>query len=61
MNKVRNRQKVSAMKVITRPVGADNNASASMAWTEWASLMGYAGLVALSVSCLLGAAVVLLG
>lgn len=49
------------MKVITRPVGADNNASASMAWTEWASLMGYAGLVALSVSCLLGAAVVLLG
>jgi hypothetical protein len=49
------------MKVSTRRSGIDSNASATMAWSEWASLMGYAGLVAVSVSCLLGAAVVLLG
>jgi NAD/NADP transhydrogenase alpha subunit len=38
-----------------------NNGSASMAWMEWVTLMGYAGLVAIGVSCLLGAAVVVLG
>lgn len=31
------------------------------AWVEWASLMGYAGAVALAVSCALGIAVYLVG
>lgn len=31
------------------------------AWLEWVSLMGYAGVVALAVSCALGVAVVLVG
>lgn len=33
----------------------------SFAWGEWMSLMGYAGVVAVAVSCALGVAVVLLG
>jgi hypothetical protein len=33
----------------------------SFAWGEWMSLMGYAGVVAIAVSCALGVAVVLLG
>lgn len=37
------------------------NASASVQWGEWLRLFGYAGMVALAVSCSLGAAVVLLG
>lgn len=33
----------------------------SFAWGEWMSLMGYAGVVAVTVACALGVAVVLLG
>lgn len=35
--------------------------AAPAAWVEWVSLMGYAGIVALAVSCALGVAVVLVG
>ncbi len=42
-------------------VNVNPNASASVEWMEWIRLMGYAGLVAVAVSCSLGAAVVLLG
>lgn len=34
---------------------------AGAAWLEWVSLMGYAGVVALAVSCALGVAVMLVG
>lgn len=46
-------------KMDARNVNA--NASASVQWMEWIRLMGYAGLVAVVVSCTLGGAVVLLG
>ena len=44
-----------------RNLNATSTASASVEWMEWIRLMGYAGLVAVIVSCALGAAVVLLG
>ena len=44
-----------------RNINTAANASASVQWSEWLRLMGYAGMVALAVSCTLGAAVVLLG
>jgi len=34
---------------------------AGAAWLQWVSLMGYAGVVALAVSCALGVAVMLVG
>lgn len=44
-----------------RNINTTANASASVQWSEWIRLMGYAGMVALGVSCALAAAVVLLG
>jgi hypothetical protein len=45
----------------TANVSASVSASPTVEWIEWFRLMGYAGLVAIAVSCSLGAAVVLLG
>ena len=38
---------------------AQASTAPAAAWVEWVSLMGYAGIVALAVSCALGVAVVL--
>jgi hypothetical protein len=44
-----------------RNMNTSGDAAVSVEWIEWLRLMGYAGLVAIGVSCSLGAAVVLLG
>jgi hypothetical protein len=53
--------KVKKKLMDARNINTAGNASASVAWIEWLRLMGYAGLVALALSCSMGAAVVLLG
>ena len=50
------------MELQTTP-GEENasDTAANWAWMEWVMLAGYAGIVALAVSCALGVAVVLVG
>ncbi|MFT4099478.1 MAG: hypothetical protein QM674_00290 [Burkholderiaceae bacterium] len=47
------------MEMQSKPATAEGQPS--FAWGEWVSLMGYAGIVAVTVACALGVAVVLLG
>jgi hypothetical protein len=49
------------MNLQPSPAQNDTSNTASWAWVEWVGLMGYAGIVALTVSCALGVAVVLVG